>query len=273
MADRGASSLWRLLGGRGGLALHLPAHGRGRALAPELRRLLHLPPARWDLPELPALGGPLEPHGAVAEAQEACANLLGADRCWFGVNGASGLLQAAALAVAPPGSRLLLPRNLHRSLLHACVLGGIEPLIFDLPFDPATGLWQPATAEHLERVLAQAMPLQPAALVLVDPTYQGLQADLTALVACLRRWAPGLPLLVDEAHGQGRALAAGADLMVLSHQKAGSGLAQSALLALRGDRLTAEALEASSRALGLEVCNHSRLRSSASAVSRSPRRA
>ncbi|NCZ92141.1 MAG: methylmalonate-semialdehyde dehydrogenase (CoA acylating), partial [Actinobacteria bacterium] len=29
-------------------------------------------------------------------------------------------------------------------------------------FDPATGLWQPATAEHLERVLAAAMPLQPA---------------------------------------------------------------------------------------------------------------
>ncbi len=245
MADRGVSSLWRLLRGDGGLALHLPAHGRGRALAPELRRLLRLPPACWDLPELPALGGPLEPEGAVAEAQEACAKLLGADRCWFGVNGASGLLQAAALALAPPGSRLLLPRNLHRSLLHACVLGGIEPLLFDLPFDPATGLWQPATAEHLERVLAAAMPLQPAALVLVDPTYQGLHADLAALVACLRRRAPALPVLVDEAHGQGRALAAGADLMVLSHQKAGSGLAQSAVLALRGDRVAPHALERS----------------------------
>ena len=35
------------------LPLHLPAHGRGRALASPLRRLLRLSPGRWDLPELP----------------------------------------------------------------------------------------------------------------------------------------------------------------------------------------------------------------------------
>jgi len=76
------------------LALHLPAHGRGRGLAPALRRLLRQPPGSWDLPELPEWGGPLESEGQVAELQAACAALLGAERCWFGVNGASGLLQA-----------------------------------------------------------------------------------------------------------------------------------------------------------------------------------
>ena len=104
MNDPGMAALLGLLRASGGLPLHLPAHGRGRALAPELRRLLQLPPGRWDLPELPALGGPLEAAGAVVEAQRACAALLGARRCWFGVNGASGLLQAAVLALAPlPG--------------------------------------------------------------------------------------------------------------------------------------------------------------------------
>ncbi|MEB3321933.1 MAG: lysine decarboxylase, partial [Synechococcaceae cyanobacterium] len=121
---------WRplaeVLGNRRGLPLHLPAHGRGRGLAPYLRTLLRQPPASWDLPELPDFGGPLESEGAVAEAQRRCAARLGADRCWFGVNGASGLLQAALLGLAPPGSRVLLPRNLHRSLLHGCVLGQLE---------------------------------------------------------------------------------------------------------------------------------------------------
>ncbi|MFM7269435.1 MAG: lysine decarboxylase [Cyanobium sp.] len=227
------------------LHLHLPAHGRGRGLVPELRRLLRRRPGSWDLPELPEIGGPLEAEGAVVDAQRRCAGLLGAERCWFGVNGASGLLQAALLALVPPGAAVLLPRNLHRSLLHACVLGDLVPLLYDLPYDPRTGLWLPAPVEHLERVLAAALPLQPVGLVLVDPTYQGLHADLHALVACLRRWAPELPLLVDEAHGQGRALAAGADLMVLSHQKAGSGLAQSAVLALCGERLAPQTLERS----------------------------
>ncbi|NDC35434.1 MAG: lysine decarboxylase, partial [Synechococcaceae bacterium WB9_2_112] len=92
------------------LDLHLPAHGRGRGLAPALRQLLRQPPGSWDLPELPQVGGPLLAQGAVAESQRLAARRLGAEHCWFGVNGASGLLQAALLALAPPGSRVLLPR-------------------------------------------------------------------------------------------------------------------------------------------------------------------
>lgn len=223
------------------LPLHLPAHGRGRALAPPLAALLRRPPGRWDLPELPSIGGPLEPEGAVAETQAACAELLGADLCRFGVNGASGLLQVALLALAAPGSSVLLPRNLHRSLLHGCVLGGLRPLLYTLPFDPLTGLWLPPDPAHLARVLAAVGEPAPAALVLLDPTYQGLAAPLDALVA--QAHAAGLPVLVDQAHGQGEAVAAGADLTVLSLQKAGGGLAQSAALLARGPRVSAEAID------------------------------
>ena len=224
------------------LWLHLPAHGRGRGLAPELRRLLRQAPARWDVPELPEVGGPLIPTGWVAQAQQECADLLGAERCWFGVNGASGLLQASLLAMAEPGSRVLLPRNLHRSLLHGCLLGNLEPVLFDLPFDTTTGLWLPPSAAHLERVIAAALATGPlAALVLVDPSYQGLVGDLQALVALGHR--AGLTVLVDQAHGQGEAVAAGADLVVVSCQKSGGGLAQSALVLQQAKRVDPGAME------------------------------
>ena len=59
-----------------------------------MRRLLRVPPGAWDLPELPEIGGPLVASGAVAASQARSAALLGAERCWYGVNGASGLLQA-----------------------------------------------------------------------------------------------------------------------------------------------------------------------------------
>lgn len=226
------------------LALHLPAHGRGRGLAPALRQLLRQRPGAWDLPELPDWGGPLEPQGAVAAWQARCAARLGAERCWFGVNGASGLLQAALLALAGPGERLLLPRNLHRSLLHGCVLGDLQPVLHDLPFDAASGLWLPPCPQHLEERIAAARQGGPlAAVVLVAPTYQGLAADLPALIAVAHR--AGLPVLVDGAHGQGEAVAAGADLCVLSLQKAGGGLAQSAALLAQGPRLPPEAIERS----------------------------
>ncbi|WP_398333073.1 aminotransferase class I/II-fold pyridoxal phosphate-dependent enzyme [Vulcanococcus sp.] len=230
------------------LPLHLPAHGRGRALAPGLRDLLRGGGAGWDLPELPEIGGPLEPEGAVAEAQAAAAALLGAQRCWFGVNGASGLLQSALLALANPGDRVLLPRNLHRSLLHGCLLGQLRPVLFDLPFDAATGLWRPPTPELLEAALVQALEAGPlAAVVLVSPSYQGLVGDLTELIALAHRHR--LPVLVDEAHGAhlgldprlaAPALACGADLVVQSLQKAAGGLAQSAVL-LQGRASTTEA--------------------------------
>ena len=226
------------------LPLHLPAHGRGRGLAPELRRLLRQPPASWDLPELPAWGGPLETDGKVAELQAEAAALLGAERCWFGVNGASGLLQTALLALAEPGQRLLLPRNLHRSLLHGCVLAQLQPVLYDLPFDGATGLWLPPSPAHLAAVITSARRQGPlAAVVLVSPTYQGLAGDLAALVAVAH--GAGLPVLVDGAHGRGEALAARADLVVLSLQKNGGGLAQSAALLLQGRRVAAEAVERS----------------------------
>lgn len=226
------------------LALHLPAHGRGRGLAPELRRLLRQPPGSWDVPELPAWGGPLQAEGAVAEAQQRCAAWLGAQRCWFGVNGASGLLQAALLALAGPGERVLVPRNLHRSLLHGCVLGDLRPVLFNPPFDPATGLWLPPTAQDLAAAIAAALAAGPlAAVVLVSPTYQGLAADLPALVATVH--AAGLPVLVDAAHGRGEAVAAAADLTVLSLQKAAGGLAQSAALLACGTRVSAAAIERS----------------------------
>jgi len=178
----------------------------------------------------------------VAEAQARCAELFGAARCWFGVNGASGLLQAALLALAPPGSRLLLPRNLHRSLLHGCLLGQIEPLLYSLPFDPRSGLWLPPDAAHLERVLAEALRQGPlAGLVLVAPTYQGLMPDLSALVALAHRH--GLPVLVDQAHGRAEAVVAGAELTVLSPQKVAGGLAQGAALLAQGARPGVEAIE------------------------------
>jgi lysine decarboxylase len=203
--------------------------------------VLRRAPGSWDVPELPSWGGPLQTDGAVAEAQRRCAALMGAEACWFGVNGASGLLQAALLAMAAPGSRVLLPRNLHRSLLHACVLGGLEPLLYSLPFEATTGLWRPPSLAHMQNVIRTALSEGPvAALVLLDPTYHGLRADLPPLVALSQDL--GVPVLVDQAHGCGEAVAAGADLVVLSPQKVAGGLAQGAALLSQGERVDKAAL-------------------------------
>ena len=85
---------------RVGQPLFLPAHGRGAALPDGLRQLLRRRAGVWDLPELPALGGPLEQDGAIAASQRSAAAQMDVARCWYGVNGATGLLQAALLAMS-----------------------------------------------------------------------------------------------------------------------------------------------------------------------------
>ena len=230
--------------GGSGVFLHLPAHRRGGGRPPSAVAL----PWSYDLPELPDIGGPLEPDGAVAESQQQLAQCLGAERSWYGVNGASGLLQACLLAAAQRPGQLLLPRNLHRSLLHGCALAGVTPALYSPPIDPLTGLWQPLPPEQLERLLRPAGPV--SLLVLVSPTYQGLASDLPALVAIAHRH--GAAVLVDEAHGGHFgfdsslpvcALAAGADLVVHSVHKSLGGLGQSAALHSQGAAFAPAALE------------------------------
>ena len=228
--------------------LFLPAHGRGAALPDGLRQLLRRRAGVWDLPELPALGGPLEADGAIADSQRSVAAQMGVARCWYGVNGATGLLQAALLAMARPGERVLLPRNIHRSLIQACILGDLRPVLFDLPFQSDRGQPAPADSAWIERVL-EALPRDGApirAAVLVHPTYQGYANDPTAVIQRLQQ--QGCCVLVDEAHGchfatgvdhplPPSALHCGADLVVHSLQKSAAALAQTAVLWLQGERL------------------------------------
>lgn len=244
---------------RVGQPLFLPAHGRGAALPDGLRQLLRHRAGVWDLPELPALGGPLEQDGAIAASQHSAAAQMGVSRCWYGVNGATGLLQAALLAMLRPGERVLLPRNVHRSLIQACVLGDLRPMLFDLPFQSDRGQPAPADATWIERVL-EALPCDGApirAAVLVHPTYQGYANDPTAVIQKLQQH--GCCVLVDEAHGchfaagvdhplPPSALHCGADLVVHSLQKSAAGLAQTAVLWLQGERLDPVRVE---RSLGL----------------------
>jgi len=109
-----------LLGPGPTLPLHLPAHGRGRGLDRVSRRpWLAAQPARWDLPELSLDRRALEAEGAGGGCPGECAwplrRLTIAVRCEMGFK---RLLQAALLALAPPGSRVLLPATFTAKLLH-----------------------------------------------------------------------------------------------------------------------------------------------------------
>ncbi len=226
--------------------LFLPAHGRGKALPLEIRKLLKRSPGIWDLPELPDIGTPLEELGAVGRSQNISASDFGADRGWYGVNGATGLLQAALLAMAKPGKYILMPRNIHRSLIYGCVLGGLKPVFFDLPFLSDRGHHLPPDEIWMDNVMDEIdrKSIEISGIVLVNPTYQGYSSHLKSLIRKFH--VKGWPVLIDEAHGTHfclgaeiglptSALNSGADLVVNSLHKSSVGLSQTAVLWIQGN--------------------------------------
>jgi len=228
--------------------LFLPAHGRGNALPQNIRKLLKLKPGVWDLPELFEIGGPLISEGAIAESQKSSAFAVGVDRCWYGVNGATGLLQSSLLALASPGQAVLMPRNIHKSCIQACLFGGLIPLLFDVPYLTDRGHASIFDRKWLQKVFRKAKELEEdiAAVVLVNPTYQGYSADMKSLIEEIH--SHSLPVLVDEAHGAylisqiradlpKSAIYFGADLVVHSLHKSAPGLVQSAVLWSQGEKV------------------------------------
>jgi len=222
-------------------ALFFPSHNRGKALPKKLVQLLREEPGFWDLPELPELGSPLSKSGLIKDSQDYFAKKFSVSSCWFGVNGASGLLQSSILSMANPGEYILLPRNIHISIIKICIVANIIPIFFDLEFSEISGQYLPIRKEWLKKILDNKLliNLKIAGLVLVNPHYQGYSCEIKPLVELCHR--SGIPVLVDEAHGSyflfcedselpNSAVKAKADLVVHSLHKSLNGLTQTAML-------------------------------------------
>lgn len=222
-------------------SLFFPAHNRGEALPKGLIRLLKKQPGFWDLPELPEIGSPLSKSGLIHDAQISISKKLNTKNCFFGINGASGLIQSGIIAMANPGEYILMPRNVHISVIKACALQNIIPIFFDIEFSTETGHYMPITESWFKSVFNNIdfEKKKIVGVILVSPYYQGYATDLDPLINICHQHS--LPVLVDEAHGSyflfcenlnlpKSALRSKADLVVHSLHKSLNGLTQTAVI-------------------------------------------
>jgi len=227
-------------------SLFFPAHNRGQALPKKLVKLLKNPPGYWDLPELPEIGSPLSKSGLIPKSQRYLSEKFEAKGCFFGVNGASGLIQSAVIAMAKPGESILMPRNVHISVIKICASQNIIPIFYDLEFSMETGHYKPITKNWLENVFKKikSIKVKVVGIILVSPTYNGYANNLKPLIDLCHQ--KNLPVLVDEAHGSyflfcenlylpKSSLLLNADLVIHSLHKSLNGLTQTAVLWYKGD--------------------------------------
>ncbi len=227
-------------------SLFFPAHNRGKALPKRLIKILKMRPGFWDLPELPEIGSPLAKTGLIAKSQKELSKRFKTKRCFFGVNGASGLIQSGIIAMAKPGEYILMPRNVHISVIKTCAMQNIIPIFFNIEFSSKTGHYKPITKKWLKKVFKNIdfKKKKVVGVILVNPYYQGYAAELEPLIDICHQ--KNLPVLVDEAHGAyflfcqnlnlpKSALKSKADLVVHSLHKSLNGLTQTSVLWYQGD--------------------------------------
>ena len=139
------------------------------------------------------------------------------------------------LTACKRGDEIILPRNVHRSVLNALVLCGAVPVYVNPEVDNRLGISLGMKREQVAKAIAEHP--NAVAVLVNNPTYYGICSDLRAIVRMAHD--AGMLCLADEAHGTHfyfggglpvSAMAAGADMASVSMHKSGGSLTQSSLL-------------------------------------------
>ncbi|HHU06719.1 MAG TPA: aminotransferase class I/II-fold pyridoxal phosphate-dependent enzyme [Clostridiaceae bacterium] len=195
-------------------SFHMPANRQGKSFPPWLRDKL------WTLDntEIELTGDINHPEGKVMAAMDLAANTFGSGHTRFVTTGTTTSLLTALATACPRGSRIILPRRVHQTIMHGVALLELVPI------------WaEPEEGEEIEQALIREIKNHPEAqaVFVTTPIYDGTTVPLTNIVKQARE--KGIFVIVDEAHGshfaaapdllRPTALSQGADLVAMSAHK------------------------------------------------------
>ena len=212
----------------------VPGHKRGRG-NPELTKFLGEQCVGIDVNSMKPLDNLCHPVSVIREAEELAAEAFGAAHAFLMVGGTTSSVQSMVLTACKRGDEIILPRNVHRSVINALVLCGAIPVYVNPEVDHRLGISLGMKREQV----AKAIEEHPNAVAILvnNPTYYGICSDLRAIVDMAHR--AGMLCLADEAHGTHfyfgenmpvSAMEAGADMAAVSMHKSGGSLTQSSFL-------------------------------------------
>lgn len=212
----------------------VPGHKRGRG-NPELASLLGEKCVRMDVNSMKPLDNLCHPVSVIREAEELAAEAFHAAHAFLMVGGTTSAVQAMVLSVAKRGDKIILPRNVHRSVMGAMVLCGAVPVYVDPACDESLGIPLGMRVQDVQRAIRENPDAK--AVLVNNPTYYGICSDIRTITKIAHE--NGMLCLADEAHGTHfyfhdrlpvSAMEAGADLASVSMHKSGGSLTQSSLL-------------------------------------------
>jgi Arginine/lysine/ornithine decarboxylases len=214
----------------------VPGHKRGKGNK-ELTWFLGERCLSLDVNSMKPLDNLCHPVSVIKEAEDLAAEAFGAKNAFFMVNGTTSAVQAMIMSVCKRNDKIILPRNVHRSVINSLILCGAVPVYVNPELNQRLGISLGMSLKAVEQAILNNPDAK--AVLVNNPTYYGICSDIEAITKLAHRH--GMKVLADEAHGThfyfGKdmpisAMAAGADLAAVSMHKSGGSLTQSSILLL-----------------------------------------
>lgn len=230
---------------RNPVQFHIPGHKRGAGMNNEFREFIGDNALSIDLINIAPLDDLHAPSGMIKEAQALAADAFGAEHTFFSVQGTSGAIMTMVLSVCAPGDKIIVPRNVHKSVMTAIIFAGARPVFVTPVMDDLLGIAHGIATSSVRKALDRHPDAK--AVLVINPTYFGVATHLREIVELSH--SRGVPVLVDEAHGVHihfheelpvSAMEAGADMAATSVHKLGGSLTQSSVLNIQGPRVSAK---------------------------------
>lgn len=212
----------------------VPGHKRGKGNA-ELTEFLGQRCMSLDVNSMRPLDNLCHPVSVIREAEELAAEAFGAGYAFFMVGGTTSAVQAMVFTASKRGEKIILPRNVHRSVINAMVLNGAVPVYVNPAVDKRLGISLGMSLADVERAIEENPDAK--AVLVNNPTYYGICSDIKSITELAHK--KGMLVLADEAHGTHfyfgddlpvSAMKAGADMAAVSMHKSGGSLTQSSFL-------------------------------------------
>lgn len=212
----------------------VPGHKRGRG-NPELVELLGEKCVNLDVNSMKPLDNLCHPVSVIKEAEELVADAFGAEHAFLMIGGTTSAVQSMVLSVCKANDKIILPRNVHKSVINALILCGATPIYVEPKVNERIGIALGMEIDSFVRVIEENPDA--VAVLVNNPTYYGICSNLKKIVEVAH--SHGLRVLADEAHGTHlyfgedlpvSAMAAGADFAAVSMHKSGGSLTQSSVL-------------------------------------------
>ncbi len=175
------------------------------------------------------------PVSVIDDAETLAADLYGANKAYFLVNGSTSGVQIMILSVCSDNDKIILPRNIHKSATNALILSGAVPVYIHPDIEENTKIPMGVTFKEVKETIDANLDAK--ALLLVSPTYFGIVSDLKKSIDYAK--SKGMYVIIDESHGSHfglcenfptNSIRLGADMSTISMHKTGGSLTQSSIL-------------------------------------------